>query len=182
MLRTILLGIGLLFVFACGAQGEPPDAVKLGSRVRATYVDRSLDRPLTKSKTGELIAVSAESITLRASESSAPAILPRQDVTQLELSLARSRKGTGALLGLGVGAVTGALIGFSSGDDPPGFISFTAEGKAALMAFMLAPIGALIGLIGAQGEQWAPISVEQVQLKAGVGTGGTSGVLVTVRF
>lgn len=69
-----------------------------------------------------------------------------------------SRKGRGALIGLGAGAATGALIGLVSGDDPPGWFAFTAEEKALGLGVIFAPVGALVGALVAPGTQWAPVS------------------------
>jgi hypothetical protein len=65
------------------------------------------------------------------------------------------RRGAGALEGLGLGllggALTGAIIGFADGDDPPeSFLSFTAEEKAVIGGVLLGGVGGLLGLpIGA---------------------------------
>ena len=56
----------------------------------------------------------------------------------------------GALIGLGCDAAMGALIGFASGDDPPGWFSYTAAEKAGGLAVFGGLTGALVGaLIGA---------------------------------
>ncbi len=65
--------------------------------------------------------------------------------------------GQGTLEGLGLGilggAATGAFLGFVDGDDPPcergAFICFrsTAQDKAAILAFLGAPIGGFIGML-----------------------------------
>lgn len=66
------------------------------------------------------------------------------------------KRGRGALEGLGIGiltgAVTGALIGFASGDDDPKtvFLPLTAEEKALGGGIVLGGAGGLLGLpIGA---------------------------------
>ncbi len=87
--------------------------------------------------------------------------LPRRfPVEQIEeISLRKKNAGLkGALIGLGVGAATGALIGFASGDDKPhsysgnvnysgiSILIFTAREKATLGAFGLGVIGTITGL------------------------------------
>lgn len=61
-------------------------------------------------------------------------------------------KGTWQGLGIGVlaGALGGAIIGFASGDDPPGWFSFFASEKALLNGFAFGVLGGLVGMsIGA---------------------------------
>jgi hypothetical protein len=67
--------------------------------------------------------------------------------------------GKGATQGLGIGALTGMVLGgvagFSDGDDPDGIMSFSAEAKAGAGAAGGALAGGLLGLIagGASGSQ-----------------------------
>lgn len=60
--------------------------------------------------------------------------------------------GKGALEGLGSGLLAGALIGatlgFMSGDDPPGFLSYTAAEKAVISGIGLGALGSILGLLG----------------------------------
>ena len=49
--------------------------------------------------------------------------------------------GYGALIGAGLGAI----IGYANGDDGPGFLSITAEGKALLAGIVLGLVGGLVG-------------------------------------
>lgn len=78
--------------------------------------------------------------------------IERSSLRRLEESLAPGRKWRRAWLGLGVGAVAGALIGFSSGDDGPGILSLHAEQKAALAA-LIAP-----------GEPWGELDAAACRL------------------
>ncbi len=47
--------------------------------------------------------------------------------------------------GLLVGGGSGILIGLASGDDEPGFLSFSAEAKAALLGTLLGGAGLIVG-------------------------------------
>jgi hypothetical protein len=60
----------------------------------------------------------------------------------------------GGAIGLLVGASVGAVIGFASGDDPPGgFLGATASEKAAIGAVVFGAVGAVIGYaIASSGE------------------------------
>ena len=54
-------------------------------------------------------------------------------------------KGMG--LGTLIGAGGGALLGFASGDDPPGWFSFTAGEKAEMGAVGLGAVGLVVGTV-----------------------------------
>ena len=80
-------------------------------------------------------------------------------------------------IGFVVGAGAGALLGYASGDDPPGvFIRFNREQKAALAGGLLAiggsAVGALIGLAGP--DRWVratrPIETSRVSVDPMIGT------------
>lgn len=74
----------------------------------------------------------------------------RIDVLQINAIAFGKKNGglRGALIGLGIGALTGAIIGYASGEDPAGnFIRFTAWENAALGASLAGVTGALTGAI-----------------------------------
>lgn len=74
----------------------------------------------------------------------------------------KGRVGRGAWQGFMIGAFTGALIGFVSGDDKEGWIRFTAGEKAAITGVSLGLVGTLIGVIaGSSAEIWIPIKGNQ---------------------
>ena len=94
-----------------------------------------------------------------------------------------ARKGAG--IGLLIGAATGAVIGFASGDDGPGWFSFTAEEKAALGAVGLGGLGAVIGLIAgaaSSGERWEEVPLDRVRVSFGPQRDGRFGLGASVRF
>lgn len=59
------------------------------------------------------------------------------------------RGGTGRsiLIGFAIGAATGAIAGFASGDDPPGFFALTAGEKALAVGLLGGAVGTITGLI-----------------------------------
>ena len=57
------------------------------------------------------------------------------------------RTGRSILIGFAIGATTGALAGFASGDDPPGWFALTAGEKAFGVGLLGAGVGAITGLI-----------------------------------
>jgi hypothetical protein len=95
---------------------------------------------------GELIAVRKDSLLLLAGGSLAGAVqsVPWEMMTKVTI-VRKSRvledMAIGGLL-LGGG---GALLGYTSGDDPPGWFSFTAGQKAAFVGVTLGLVGLVAG-------------------------------------
>lgn len=81
----------------------------------------------------------------------------------------------GAGIGLLCGALGGAVIGFSLGDDPPGWFSFTAEEKALATGAVLGvgglAVGGIIGLV-VPGHRWENAPLEGVQARVYPTEGG----------
>lgn len=70
-------------------------------------------------------------------------------VSEIEQLKFRRKGRVGKSIGIGAGAglILGAIGGYSSGDDEPGFIAFSAEDKAVFSGTMALPIGAGVGAI-----------------------------------
>jgi hypothetical protein len=103
----------------------------------------------------------------------------------LEIRVAPSRRGKGALIGLGTGALAGVVIGLASGDDPEScwIFCYTASEKAAGLALVFAPVGALVGALVAPGPRWAPVGALSARESARTSWyAGREGVGVQVRF
>ena len=82
-------------------------------------------------------------------------------------------------------ATHGAVIGLASGDDPPGFLSFTAEEKAALGAFVFGGLGGVIGLIAgtaSPGERWEEVPLVRLRVGFAPQRDGRLGIGASVRF
>ena len=155
-----LIGLGALLICVSAASAEEPPVLKLGARVRASVTEPSPGAARTKRLTGTLVGLDETAITLATSRTGFPVVLPRQNLSMLELSLRRSQRWKGALIGAGVGAVTGVLIGLASGDD----WLFSAEMKASALGLLLAPVGTLLGAALAPGERWMRLHSEQIHL------------------
>ena len=180
ILRTLLVGLSVCTVLQAGAAAAAQDTPAWGSRIRVTVVDPG--KGSTKRLTGTVVASGDTTLTVQTNKSKPPLVIPRANIAGLETSVQPSRKGRGALIGLGVGAFMGAMMGFASGDDPDGLISFTAEAKAGMGAIVLGPLGAIIGALAAPGERWEAVPTDWVRLGFGRSPGGESGIFLTARF
>lgn len=105
---------------------------------------------------GTLQRVTGDSLFLRTGDSTTA--IPRSDVHRVQRYEGIERKwaqgfGYGFLIGTGTGAVTG----FLSGDDPPGFLSFTAPEKALILGIVGGFTGSMVGVVAGslrKGEHW----------------------------
>jgi hypothetical protein len=132
--------VSLLVVFSLlGLTGN----LLAGERRGAILVVQKKDGTQVK---GELIAVKQNSILLLGSSSGTDISIDVPDITTITI-IKKSRALSGLGLGLLIGGGAGAGIGFASGNDRPGFFSFTAGEKAALFGGALAVTGGVIGLI-----------------------------------
>lgn len=93
----------------------------------------------------------------------------------------------GTVYGLASGAALGAVVGYASGDDPPGqYFSLTAEENAAFAAILFGGLGTVVGTvvgIVAPRSRWEVVSSPSAS--AGVtleAPDGRPGVLLRVSF
>jgi hypothetical protein len=98
---------------------------------------------------GELIAVKKVSLLLLTPEpiGNTDLTVALQEIQEVRI-IKKSRFWNGLGFGLLIGGGGGAVAGFASGDDPPGFMSFKASEKAAIFAVALGGIGMIVGGIG----------------------------------
>jgi RNase P/RNase MRP subunit p29 len=108
-------------------------------------------------------------------------VVLRNDIANVEISRAPSRKGHGAAIGFLVGAVAGAGLGYALGDDSQGAPFCTFDGCATLGPFgptraegalllgaLFGGLGAGLGALRAPGERWEPMPVGTAQVRASV--------------
>lgn len=72
--------------------------------------------------------------------------LPVSKIKQLKFRR-KGKIGRSLAIGAGTGLVVGAIVGYASGDDEPGFMSLSAEDKSFVLGTMALPIGVGIGAI-----------------------------------
>lgn len=159
MRSRIALILMLLGVFASTATAGQADPVQPGMRLRVWTENAPQQRPRFDRTTGTLSSLTDETLFLTGNDGQLWQI-PRPSIAWLETAQRQSRgrsairsAGTGLLAGF----ITGAAIGFLSGDDPEGFMAFSAEDKALIfgvgLAVPSAVVGALIGVARPR-ESW----------------------------
>jgi hypothetical protein len=97
---------------------------------------------------GELITVKQNSLLLLNNEGKDVSI----DIADIKVikvvKKSLEKAGLGGAIGLLIGAGGGALVGLSIfEDDPPGFLSMTAEFKALMFGLSIGGLGMIIGMI-----------------------------------
>jgi hypothetical protein len=165
--------VGILSVAAAVALADDTVQLASGTRVRVTVrtgggrlVGTVLaldDKHLTL--LGGVIPTPSRGLELQVPGKTDTSVLRREDITKVDVSAGRRSRGRGALIGAAFGAGAGALIGLASGsDDPNSFIRLSAGEKAALVALVLAPIGAVVGAVGHPAERWKELPKDRILL------------------
>ncbi|HKP15702.1 MAG TPA: hypothetical protein VJT85_06545 [Gemmatimonadaceae bacterium] len=134
-------------------------SIQAGSRVRVTH-------PGEGTRTGTVVALTADTLDVLLEGRSAAAHLPLEQVTRLDVSRGMEhhvlrRSGIGFLVGAGLGAVTGA-IAESDCSTAKEFICLGAGGGALLGGIALGAVGGVVGLVAglAPSERWERVTVQ----------------------
>jgi hypothetical protein len=168
------------------ADNELP-AIPVGTRVRlhAPEVDK-------RAVIGSLLATSDRDLIVFPEGRNDPIVIPRDTVRALDVSQGLKSKRKGALIGAGIGATAGALLGVAAATS-------SCEPGSALEAFACAVIrdsfrepktslvlggvglglGALIGAAVTHGERWQAVPISRVTLRA---SNTPRGMAVEVHF
>ncbi len=175
---TILVAI-LAFVPLASATAQEPPPVKVGDRVRVTAPD-------LRRREGTVQLLTTDSLVMRP-EYGAPhrLAIPLASVTRLEVTMPPgSRAGKGALIGLGVAGLGGAvLVGAACASDQ--LLKDSAGGCAILGAVIFGSGGALVGaIIGAMitGTRWEEVPLDRLRLQVAPQRDGRFGFGASVRF
>lgn len=139
--RTIIVGLSVFFVGCTHSRQllshDEINSRVLGKSVKICFSDGT-------SLKGRNVEIGPDSTSWFVTQTSSNQIVATSSVHHLTVV----NRGRGAWEGfrpfLIAGTVLG-LIGFASGDDPPGFLAFTAEEKFALGVVAGVVYGALIG-------------------------------------
>jgi|GEM_PF-2380968 len=185
--------ICLLLAVATAAFAADPPSLEPGAWVRATVVDTTGGKEKSRDVTGTVVSLDSTTITIDgtyadssteiSSSTDSTIEIPRDNITSLETRVQKSKKGKGALIGLGAGVALGVMSGLASGDDSPDqLISWSAGTKAAVGGVFWGLLGALIGSLASPGDKWQEIPENKVQLSFGLAPAGQTGIFLTRRF
>jgi hypothetical protein len=165
--RRAVVVVSLVLLMASPLAGVAQAGPSVGATVRAKPTG-----PGARWVQGELVALTADSVTIRVRKSRDVALATRT-LAQLQVSQGRSaRTGKGALLGLGIGAGAGLLFGLAAAaDNCTGFceINVGPEDVLALTALgggLGAGVGALIGA-ASHGERWQRVGESHPAVRRG---------------
>lgn len=140
MKTTHLIGVILLFLISFTTVAQK----SITHKVWVTLSDNSEVK-------GTILQVTEEAFVLVKEDLSKMEIYP-QRIKTLKIRKTGS-VGRGAWMGTVGGLLAGSLVGYASGDDAPGLLSWTAEEKAFAGAFVAAPTGTLLGMAIASGKE-----------------------------
>ena len=142
---TVVCGV-LLFAYPCRAQ-------TFGSVSRGVHVRVTAPNLGVQEQEGQVAEVRGDTILVGLGVLQQIVEIPLESITVLEVRR-RPGMGRGVAIGAAVGIGVGILWGLASGDDPPcsGGLDcvvrrYSAGEKAFFRAFILAPVGALAGLL-----------------------------------
>ncbi|HSQ59056.1 MAG TPA: hypothetical protein VLT84_01265 [Acidobacteriota bacterium] len=178
--RILPLALGALLAgLAAYASAEPAPQITTGDRIKVETTTPA------RAHVGTFVGLDDSTLSLRPSVNDAAIEIPRSDIAALSVSTGHRSRFRKALFGVGIGAVSGFLLGYSSGDDEHGawdFFWFTAEEKGLIIGTYFAVAGGIVGLALNPGDRWSRVPVETLRVAPHVTSAGVPGVAVTLRF
>lgn len=183
----VLAWLGLMTALTCvpiSAQRTPPVEERTSDVVEGEWVRVRFSGMEDQVIEGSLQGIEENDLLILPSEGKEVSRIPMGQVREF-----RVRRGskTQALRGLGLGLVSGALvgglIGLAHGDDESGFIRFSAGENAAMGAVGFGLIGGVSGLvIGAvsRTDRWERASIPAVNPSVQVAPTGRLGVAISI--
>lgn len=166
-----------------------------GSRVRVTLASSG------KKIVGQLLEVNDEILVLgeRRDNQLERRQIERWDVSRVEISERRSRKGTGAMIGMLTGVATAIAVGMAAGENCPDHpegeanwgnfdqalaanLCFSHTETGLLTGLFTLPLGGLVGALVMPGELWRPTDLSHLSMGVGPAPGGGVAARVTLRF
>ena len=138
--------------------------IAAGARVRVVSPVLGSER-----QTGSVVVATPDTLVFRSAKASTSTAIATPSIVKLEVTQGKhSNKRKGALIGLGVGVVAGAIIGYATHDsgckDPNTAcfaIDFGPDGDAALGAGLFGIVGLVFGTLAGmhQSDTWVPVAV-----------------------
>lgn len=138
--------------------------IAVGARVRVVS-------PVLGSKrqTGSVVVATPDTLVFRSAKASTSTAIGTPSIVKLEVAQGtHANKRKGALIGFGVGAVAGAIIGYATHDsgckdanNACFAIDFGPDGDAAFGAGLFGIVGLVLGTIAGahQTDTWVPVAV-----------------------
>jgi hypothetical protein len=180
MVRSASLGALLAGVAWSAALAQAPAPVQPGQRVRVQSTVAH-----TPVLIGAVEAIGADTLVVRHDDGAGAGVataIPLSSIARLQVSRGRHSKWlTGLVLGAGVGAAAGAIIGAATHDEND--FLFSAAGDAVLGAIVLTPVGALTGMVIGllvKTERWRTVPLERVSPRVAWGPTGRLSVGVRI--
>ena len=162
-ITAFVLALALLAADASSVVGQVTASTVPGSRVRLTAPYLGLSEAI-----GTVQEATDEALVVRFEYPRRLETVDRSEITAMEVSTRGQRKVLKSVgVGFLVGAVSGVLIGFLSGDDQGSFLAFTAEEKAVIFGIGLGLTGAAAGLVVGllrRPDVWSPTLPANVDL------------------
>ena len=145
----------------------------------------------TKPVIGSFVAEDAEALTVRKGKGE-PRRVPHAEILRVDVSQRPGRRGRGALIGLGAGALGGFIWAAASNPDgcqpsPSSPCLFGtgplfSDTESGLMgAVLLGGLGTIIGSAVAPGERWERLSDPRVRVSVAPARRG-AGIALALRF
>ena len=171
-------GLGFLTTAVNGHAQANTNTLVPGVRVRVHQGSQSLTGSLVSQDSVGLVIATGKSDTVTA---------PLASITGVDVSRGtKSRAGKGALIGLGVGAATGIIVGLvGSSSDNGDFVDLNAEEWAVGMGLTGAVIGTGVGaIIGAtqRTDKWQPTVLPTIGVRAYEPDGKRFAIGLRIRF
>jgi hypothetical protein len=175
-LAGILVVVNSVGTFAVAsaavADDSMPQTLAPGMRVRILAPDVFSGKVV-----GTITNVNDESVTVAAPDRGAPVSVSREKIARMDVSQGPRSRGTDALIGLGIGAIAGALV---ANNQTAGIVG---RGTVdALVAAIGAGLGALIGVAIPPGEHWKPTTAFRARVSLAPRIDHGVGLTVAVGF
>lgn len=173
-LRRVPLFLSVLVVAAVctpPAAAEEQRTLAPQARVRITTADTFV-RPKGFPRTfeGHVVQLDDRALTVRPHWSPAVVVIPREAIARLDVQTRPSKRGVGALAGVGLAGLAGLAIGHGADEAP-------------IVILATAPVGALFGYLLGPGAKWDKrVPVQNVALAVAPLRGHGVGFSVSVGF